>query len=66
MSLMILGTSSHVGKSIITAGICRILSNRGFSVAPFKSQNMSLNSYITEDGDEIGIAQAVQTLKKEN
>ncbi|MDO5844106.1 MAG: cobyric acid synthase [Methanocorpusculum sp.] len=60
MSLMILGTSSHVGKSIITAGICRILSNRGFSVAPFKSQNMSLNSYITEDGDEIGIAQAVQ------
>lgn len=60
MSLMILGTSSHVGKSVITAGICRILSNRGFSVAPFKSQNMSLNSYITEDGDEIGIAQAVQ------
>ncbi len=62
MSLMILGTSSHVGKSIITAGICRILSNRNISVAPFKAQNMSLNSYITESGDEIGIAQAIQAL----
>lgn len=60
MSLMIFGTSSHVGKSIITAGICRILSDKEISVAPFKSQNMSLNSYVTEEGDEIGVAQAVQ------
>ena len=59
---MILGTSSHAGKSILTTGICRILSDRGFPVAPFKSQNMSLNSYITEEGAEIGIAQAVQAI----
>ena len=60
MSIMILGSSSHAGKSTIVAGICRILSNRGISSAPFKSQNMSLNSYVTELGKEIGIAQAVQ------
>lgn len=57
---MILGSSSHAGKSTIVAGICRILSNRGIAAAPFKSQNMSLNSYVTELGKEIGIAQAVQ------
>ena len=57
---MILGTASHVGKSIITAGICRILAEQGYSVAPFKAQNMSLNSWITRDGAEIGISQAVQ------
>ena len=62
MSLMILGTASHVGKSITTAALCRILSNCGYKVAPFKSQNMSLNSYVTPSGDEIGIAQAVQAL----
>lgn len=59
-SLMIVGTASDVGKSIITAGICRILKNRGFSVAPFKSQNMALNSAVTPEGGEIGRAQAVQ------
>jgi len=62
MSLMILGTASHVGKSITTTAICRILSNCGYRVAPFKSQNMGLNSYVTPSGDEIGIAQAVQAL----
>ncbi|KAF1075574.1 cobyric acid synthase [Methanogenium sp. MK-MG] len=60
MSLMILGTASHVGKSITVTAICRILTNYGYRVAPFKSQNMSLNSYVTTSGDEIGIAQAVQ------
>jgi adenosylcobyric acid synthase len=57
---MILGTASHVGKSITVTAICRILTNYGYRVAPFKSQNMSLNSYVTPSGDEIGIAQAVQ------
>ncbi len=57
---MILGTASHVGKSTIVAAVCRLLSDRGCSVAPFKSQNMSLNSYVTRDGAEIGIAQAMQ------
>jgi adenosylcobyric acid synthase len=57
---MVLGTASHVGKSTIVAAICRSLVNRGFRVAPFKSQNMSLNSYVTPDGCEIGIAQAIQ------
>lgn len=58
--VMVCGTASHVGKSIIAAALCRILVNSGFKVAPFKSQNMSLNSWVTQDGDEIGIAQAVQ------
>jgi len=57
---MILGTASHVGKSMTVTALCRILSNRGITVAPFKSQNMSLNSYVTASGAEIGIAQAIQ------
>ncbi len=57
---MVVGTSSHVGKSITVAAICRCLVHRGISVAPFKSQNMSLNSFVTADGGEIGIAQAMQ------
>ncbi len=59
-SLMIVGTTSHAGKSLITSGICRILANRGHRVAPFKGQNMALNAYVTESGGEIGYAQAIQ------
>ncbi|WP_297519364.1 cobyric acid synthase [uncultured Clostridium sp.] len=59
-NLMIQGTASDVGKSVITAGICRVLYQDGNKVAPFKSQNMSLNSYITKDGKEMGRAQVVQ------
>ena len=57
---MVQGTTSHAGKTILVAALCRILSERGFRVAPFKSQNMSLNSYVTEDGGEIARAQALQ------
>jgi cobyric acid synthase CobQ len=57
---MIQGTCSNAGKSLITAGICRILKQDGYNVAPFKSQNMALNSYITKDGKEMGRAQVMQ------
>jgi adenosylcobyric acid synthase len=59
-SIMIQGTTSNAGKSLLVAGLCRIFSQDGFKVAPFKSQNMALNSYITEDGFEMGRAQVVQ------
>ncbi|WP_184888972.1 cobyric acid synthase [Sphaerisporangium siamense] len=58
--LLVAGTTSDAGKSVVTAGICRWLARRGVRVAPFKAQNMSLNSYVTADGAEIGRAQAAQ------
>ncbi|GAA5028611.1 cobyric acid synthase [Actinopolymorpha pittospori] len=59
-ALLVAGTTSDAGKSVVTAGICRHLARRGVKVAPFKAQNMSLNSMVTRDGAEIGRAQVMQ------
>ena len=59
---MIQGTMSSAGKSLICAALCRIFTQDGFKTAPFKSQNMALNSFITEDGAEMGRAQVKKVL----
>ena len=59
-AIMIQGTMSNVGKSLFSAALCRIFKQDGYKAAPFKSQNMALNSFITNEGLEMGRAQVMQ------
>lgn len=59
-AIMVVGTTSHAGKSFLTAALCRLLARQGWQVTPFKGQNMALNAYVASTGGEIGYAQAVQ------
>jgi adenosylcobyric acid synthase len=59
-AIMVVGTTSHAGKSFLVSGLCRLLVRQGWHVTPFKGQNMALNAYVTSSGGEIGYAQAVQ------
>ena len=59
-AVMVVGTTSNAGKSVVAAGLCRLLARRGQKVSPFKAQNMALNSYVTAEGGEMGRAQVVQ------
>jgi adenosylcobyric acid synthase len=62
---MLQGTGSHAGKTVLVAGLCRLLARRGLRVRPFKSQNMSLNASVAPDGGEMGWAQVMQAEARE-